>query len=122
MRVLVRLLLSAFVVYASGRVGLAYWDWYRFRDAAQAVAQFAGDAPEAEVKVRVLEVASTLRLPLEAEQISVRRVQTHTFIDAAYVYPIELLPSYQVPWKFAVNVDAWTASMPKAGDPIPGVQ
>jgi hypothetical protein len=119
MRVVIKLLIAGLVVHGSWRAGAAYWDYYRFRDAVQELAQFARDSSDGVVQARVLEIASTFQLPLEAERVSVRREGPHTLIDAAYVDQIEILPSYRVPWTFTVNVDAWTGSAPNAGDRAP---
>jgi hypothetical protein len=111
MRTLIKLLLSAAVIYGSWQVGLAYWDWYQFRDRVQDAAQFSRGVPEAEVTARVAEIAAGLELPLDADQVSVRREKTHTFVDVEYMEQIEILPGVRVPWRFAVHVDAWTETV-----------
>ncbi len=121
MRVLIKLLIAGMVVHGSWRAGMAYWDYYRFRDAVQAAAQFAGDRSTHEVQARVLEIASSLGLPVEAERVSVRRESNHTFVDATYVRQIEILPAYQIPWEFTVNVDAWTITLRTPGGATPAV-
>jgi hypothetical protein len=116
---LIKLLIAAMVVYGGWRAAAAYSDYYRFRDAVQEAAQFAGDAPDRVVHARVLEIASTLHLPVEADRVSVRRENSHTVIDAAYRVQLEILPTYRVPWEFAMHLDVWTASAPTPGERIP---
>ena len=115
MRVLIKLLIAALLVHGAWRAGLAYWDFYRFREDVQETAQFAGGRSPDEVKARVLEIGSTLRLPLDPERVSVRREGDHVLVDAAYTARIEILPAYLVPWTFALAVDAWTIAA-KPGD------
>lgn len=122
MRILIKLAIAGLVIHGSWRVGSAYWTYYRFRDAVQAAAQFSGDKSEREVQSRVLEIASAMQVPVAPEQVSVRREQNHTFIDAAYFDQIEVLPTYRYPWEFKVKVDAWTVSLSKAGGLAPAPQ
>ena len=115
MRVLIKLLLAALLVHGSWRAGMAYWDFYRFRDGVQAAAQFAGDRSTEAVTTRVLEVASVLRLPVDPERVKVRREGDHVLVDVEYTARIEILPAYLVPWTFALAIDAWTIAS-KPGD------
>jgi hypothetical protein len=119
MRVLIKLLIAGLLVHGAFRVGLAYWDFYQFRDDVREAAQFgAGRSPD-EVKARVLEIGSALRLSLDPERVTVRREDDRVLVDASYTTPIEALPAYPVPWTFTLHVDAYTLSAVKPGGPGP---
>ena len=116
MKTLIKLIIAALVIHATWRAGSAYWVYYKFRDTLQEVALFSAGQSEQEVHTRALEVASDLKVPIEPEQIAVRRQDEHTFIDATYQTGIEVLPRYRYPWEFKVNVDAWSIRLAKPGD------
>ena len=119
MRTLIKLLIAALVIHGSWRAGLAYWDYYRFRDAVTETAQFSEKRSDQEVHARVMEIAAGLGLPVEPERVTVRREENHTFVDAAYTVQIEIAPRYRIPWEFKVSADAWTISStaPQGGRP-----
>ena len=120
MRLLIKLAIVGLVVHACWRAASAYYEYYEFRDAVMAAAQQGGD--EREVQARVVGIASTMNVPVAAEQINVRRDSSHTLVDANYVDQIEILPTYRYPWEFKVSVDAWKLSVPKASDLLPSPQ
>jgi hypothetical protein len=113
MKTLIKLTIASLVIHATWRAGSAYWVYYQFRDNLQQVALFSAGQSEQEVHNRALEVASELKVPIEPEQIAVRRQDEHTFIDASYKTGIEVLPRYRYPWEFKLNVDAWSISIVK---------
>jgi hypothetical protein len=115
MRTLIKLIIAGLVVHASWRAGSAYWVYYQFRDNLQQVALFSAGKSEQQVHTQAVEVASVLKVPIEPQQIAVKRQDQHTFIDASYKTDIEVLPSYRYPWEFKVNVEAWSISVEKPG-------
>jgi hypothetical protein len=116
MRTLVKLAITGLVIHATWRTGSAYRVYYQFRDQLQQLAQFGAGKSEQELQNRALEIASQLQLPVLPENVSIRRIDTHTYINASYQAQIEILPSRQYPWEFTVSVDAWSVEVPKASD------
>jgi len=107
MRTFIKLALAALALYVGWRVGTAYWSSYRFQDAVQEAAQFAFRQSESELQDRVLSIASEMRIPVQREDISVRKTLTEVFIDVPYTDRIQILPRYTYPWRFTVKVHAW---------------
>ncbi|HEY7441681.1 MAG TPA: hypothetical protein VH701_04620 [Vicinamibacterales bacterium] len=116
MRTLVKLVIVGLILHATWRTGSAYMGYYRFRDELQQLAQFGAGRSEPELANRALEIASELSLPVLPENVSVRRDDNHTFIDAVYKAQIEILPTRRYPWEFKISVDAWSVEVPKASD------
>lgn len=119
MKALIKLAIAALIVHASWRAGNVYWRYYKFKDGVQHTAQFSGTSSESDLQSRVMQIAGQYQIPVNPEQIRVRREANHTLIDAVYRDRIEIAPSYFYPWEFTVNVDAFTVSMPKSDDTVP---
>ena len=111
--------MAALIVHGALRASEAYWTYYAFRDAVQATAQFAGAMSEHDVHALVMEIAADMDIPVQPEQVTVRKGGNHTIVEASYVDRIEILPTYFRPWGFEVNVDALTVVIPKAQDLTP---
>ncbi|HKY20652.1 MAG TPA: hypothetical protein VJM31_05480 [Vicinamibacterales bacterium] len=108
MKALIRIIIAALVVHATWRVGTVYWRNYQFRDGVQQTAQFSGRRSDDELRYEVLELAKAYSIPVDPERVSVSRRDNHTLIDVSYDERLELLPRYFYPWRFDVNIDAFT--------------
>jgi len=108
MKTVIKLLIAAVLLHGAFRVGAAYWALYQYEDALQQIAQFAGNRPAKEVHEQALKKASEMALPISSESIQVRKSDREIFIDAAYVQPVQLFPTYYYPWEFKASVKAWT--------------
>lgn len=117
MKTIIKLVMAGLLVHASWRGGAAFWRYYKFKDGVQATAQFAGARSEAEIHNRVVEIAQELDIPVDPENIEVRKEENHTFVNAAYTERIEFVPTYVYPWQFKLNVDVFTIAISKPGDP-----
>lgn len=108
MRTLVKLLVAALIVHAAYRLGTAYWEHYQFQDAVQQVAQFSEDSTPSELAQAVLDLAAERDIPLEPEELSVNRRQRRIDILGTYVRDVQLVPGYQHPWTFTLDVTVLT--------------
>lgn len=116
-KTVLKLAIAALLIHATWRSGTVFWRYYNFKDEVHATAQFSEGKSESELQSRVLEIAASLQVPVDADHIAVRHDQNHTMIDAVYTENVELVPTYFYPWKFTVNVDAFTITIPKVGAP-----
>jgi hypothetical protein len=114
MKAVIRLIIAALVIHGTWRTGSAYWHYYQFKDGVQQTAQFAAGRSDADVVQQVAEIAKAYDIPLDPEGVTVRRIDNHTLIDASYDSRIEILPRYFYPWRFKVNVDAYTLNLKEA--------
>ena len=113
---IIKLAIAAVIANAAWRLGSAYVTFYRFKDAVTEVAQFNPQTSPADLRQRVVELASQYDIPLAADGISVRRDdRNHTYINGSYTQPVDLFPGYQYPWEFSWAVDV--LSVPGA---VPG--
>ena len=116
MKALLRLVIAALVIHATWRAGAVFWRNYQFKDGVQQTAQFSGQKSNAELVRQVMEIASANEIPIEESAVNVRRTENHTLIDVSYEEQIEIVPRYFYPWRFNVNVDAFTL-IPKEAKP-----
>ena len=109
LKLLLKLAVVAALANAALRVGSAYLQFYRFRDATLEAAQYGGDKPVAELRKRVIALASQYDVPLSDEALKIQRTDLrHTIIDGSYEEPVDLFPGYTRPWPFTVHVDVFT--------------
>jgi hypothetical protein len=113
MKIFLKLLVAAAIVYASWKGGSAYWRFYQLKDGAKDAALFAAAQSDAELHNRVVEIANELNLPVDPDHVVVRREPNHTYVLASYTEKIELLPSFFYPWQFNMNVDVLTMTPPR---------
>jgi hypothetical protein len=114
-KLIIKLALAALLTNAIWRVGSAYVTFYRFKDAVTQTAQFGSERSIAEIQQRVMALASRHDIPLDEDEVSVRRDEgNHTYIDGSYTQPLDLLPGYRYPWQFALHVDVFTIGAPSA--------
>ena len=78
---------------------------FKFQDGSVEIAQFGATKSEDELKGKVLDLAAQFDIPLAENAVTVHRDGEHTYIDASYQRPLELLPTYKYPWEFKVHVD-----------------
>ncbi|HEX7086479.1 MAG TPA: hypothetical protein VF198_08955 [Vicinamibacterales bacterium] len=108
MRTLVKLLFAALIVHAAYRVGMAYWDHYQFQDEVQQLAQFSERSTPPELAKGILDLAADRGIPLDPEDLSVNRRQRRIDILGTYVRDVLLVPGYQYPWTFTLDVTVLT--------------
>lgn len=108
MKTLIKLIIAAAVLHATWRTGMAYFRYYELKDDLQQIAQFSGNRSESELHDQALQAARRYDIPLNPSRVAVRREENHTLIEASYDERIELLPAYYYPWRFDMNVDAFT--------------
>jgi hypothetical protein len=107
LRTAVRLGILLLLAHALYQFVPVYWHYYQFKDGVKETALYSKGRTDAQLVDRVLELAAQYDVPLERDAIQIRREREHTFIDAAWVEPVELLPMYPYRWKFSVAADAW---------------
>jgi len=87
---LVPLLLLAALAYFGANVGEVYLRYYRFRDAMQQEARFAGRRGDGEIRQRLAAVADSLGLPESAQQVRIMRTPRSISISSSYYERVEL--------------------------------
>ncbi len=110
-RTLLKLVIAGLIVHGAWRAGSARWVHFEFEERLRETAQFAVGSTEDELRIRALEIAANLQVPLSPDALRIRRDQNHVFIDATYTTDIEILPRYRYPWEFVVHVDAWSIAL-----------
>jgi hypothetical protein len=111
-----KLIVIALLANALWRVGSAYTTFYKFKDSVYAAAMQEGST-EGELRQKIVELASTYDLPLADEDLTVTHDPHHTAVEGSYKAPVAILPGYDYPWPFHVDVDAYPIAPPtRRGD------
>jgi hypothetical protein len=113
---IIKLVIVALLANAIWRIGSAYVSYYKFKDAVAEMALHSKGKTVEELKDRVLELAASHDEPIDADAITVRRDDPHTFIEGSYKKPVLLAPGFEYAWPFTLNVDAMVVVPVKLGD------
>jgi hypothetical protein len=106
---LIKLALTVLIAHATWRIGTAYVSHYRFKDGVQGAA-LTPRVNDVQLRARVMELASENDVPLEDENLAIRRDTAHIYVDASYVRAVEVLPGYPYPWQFSWSLDVYVLS------------
>ena len=108
LRLVLKLAIAALIANAIWRAGSAYVAFYRFKDAVAEAAQYSRAKSEAELRQRVLDLASDYDVPVAEDAVTIRLENNHTLIDASYTQPVDLLPGFRYRWPFTFSIDTFT--------------
>lgn len=103
-RALIRLALVVLVVHAGVRVIPPFWNYVKFRDACEEIARFSARQTVPEITARVMTKAGQLDIPLNEDNLQVRKQGNITFVEADYRAELEYLPTKFYPYDFRVRV------------------
>ena len=103
---IIKLALSVLIAHATFRIGSAYLSHYRFKDAAREAA-LTPRATDAQIRDRIMELAEIHDIPLEADNLDVRRNTRNILVDASYVRPVEVIPGHPYAWQFAWSIEVF---------------
>ena len=93
-------LLVANALYQLAPVTLRY---FQFKDAVRELALFPQKLNESQLVDKVMEMAEEHSVPLEREDVQVRREPDGSvLIDLSYVETLLFVPGFEYPWQFDV--------------------
>lgn len=107
MKLLIKLVVFLLIGHALFRFVPPYWDHTQFIRELEETSIGWREYSDAEVRELVFAMAQGHRLPLDREQINVRRERDHLFVEVAYSRPMELIPGSKYSWEFDSQVDTW---------------
>ena len=114
MKTLIKLIVAAAIIHATWKAGNAYLRFWQFKEEVTEIAQFGVHEADNVLHNRVLDTAKRMEIPIEADKLTVQRRQARIVIDASYVEPVELIPSYFYPWHAKLHVDVLTLVLQEA--------
>jgi hypothetical protein len=101
----VRIGIAVAIINGAGRTAAVYWTYYQFQDAAQQLAILGYQSSTEVLKSNAYIKAAELLVPISEDQIVVTRDGAKTFIQAAYVHPVEYFPNQLYPLKLSFSVE-----------------
>ena len=113
---LLKLAIVALVANATWHLFVVYSAHFRFKDAVQSTTLYRGEKTDAQVRDKILELAAQYDVPVTNENLKIRSEEKHTFVDASYVQPVDLVPGFTYPWAFTISLDTFTTKRPTLGD------
>jgi len=107
MKTLIKILIAAVIVNALYRCGTVALTYYQFKDETQQMVLFSQSQTVADLSRQILDEAAKRSVPLEEENLTVRREGARTVAEAAYTQTVEVFPRYLYPVKFSFTVEAY---------------
>jgi hypothetical protein len=128
-KTVLKVVVSLLILHGAGRIGYAYWNFYRFEDALQQVAQFGERRTDKQLCDEALDTAANYAIPVGASGVVMRRGNNPPYncesgpsavppgtmaqpsaqmsIDAYYMEYVQVLPGYTYPFEFKPAVKVW---------------
>ena len=116
---IVKIIIAVLIANAIWRIASAYISYYKFEDAVQEYSVRTAGKSDNEVRSRVAELASQYEEPIDADAISIRREERHTYIDLNYTKPVTVVPGFDYQWPFSVKADGYVIEPQRVTDPEP---
>jgi hypothetical protein len=104
-KLLLKLAIAAAIANAAVRIGSAYIVHVQFRDSVRQEISRGSSADDLEQ--RVLDVAASYDIPLQAEAFEVGLEQRTAFAHGEYVKDIMVFPGVPVAWTFKWEIDTY---------------
>ena len=106
MKTILQIAVAAMLLTACVQGGRAALKHYQFVDALHEAMLFAGSLTAEQVATQVVEIAGDHEIPLEPDNVTVRREPFLVVIDAPYTETINVVPGlYQRAWDFETSVN-----------------
>lgn len=115
----VKLLIVLAVLNAAARAGMIAWQYYQLKDEAQQIILFGSRRTTGELREQILAKAVELSVPLEPQNIEVRRDGSQTFADVFYIQPLEYFPNFEYPLDLSFSVATFALNTPRADELTP---
>jgi hypothetical protein len=125
-KTLIKIVIALIVLHGAFRIGSAYWNFYRYEDALQQLAQFGERRADKQLCDEAIETAANYGVPIPADGLTIfrgnnpphncggepsapaaRQPATQIRIEGSYVERVQVLPGYVYPWEFKPAVKAW---------------
>ena len=107
MKLLFKLLIVALIANATWRVGSAYLNYYKFKDAVREATAHRGTKTDNQIHDRVFELVNEYDVPATDDTLKIVRRDNHTIVEGAYVRSVEIVPTFKYDFHFDVYVDTF---------------
>jgi hypothetical protein len=106
MKTVIKIIIAAALINAVARGALAQWNYYQLKDSAQQLLTFDIDASTEQLESSIVQKAMELDIPVEPDDVTVKREGLRSSATVSYTQPIEFFPKYAYPMKYSFAVDA----------------
>jgi hypothetical protein len=128
-KTLIKIVIALVVIHGAFRIGSAYWNFYRYEDALQQLAQFGERRTDRQLCDEAMETAGNFGVPIAAPGLNIRRGTNPVFnceagasapqaggiaqasgqmtIEGAYMDRVQLFPGFFYPWEFKPSIKVW---------------
>jgi hypothetical protein len=128
-KTIVKIVIALIVVHGAFRIGSAAWNFYRYEDALQQLAQFGERKTDKQLCDEAMSTAGTYGVPIAANGLTIRRGARPPYncedgtgtaqagdiaqasgqmtITGTYMEQVQVFPGYNYPWEFKPSVRVW---------------
>ena len=110
---LIKIAIAVLLANALFRIASAYISYYKFQDAVQEYSLRIAGKTDDQIKSRVGELAAQYGEPIDADAITLRKDEQHTYIEGNYIKPVAVVPGYEYQWPFSLKADGFVINPPE---------
>jgi type III secretion system FlhB-like substrate exporter len=115
LKTLIKLVIAVVLINAAYRAGTVFLKYYQFKDEIDQIVLFGQAEAAPQLKSEILQEATKRDVPLDEDDVMVRREGARTVADVSYADTVELFPRFIYPVKFSFSAEAFAV----AGTPGP---
>ena len=107
MKTLIKLVVAVVLINAAYRAGSVFLKYYQFKDQTEQMILFGQAEPVAQLTGEIVREAMKRDVPLDSEDVMVRREGARTVADVSYTDTVELFPRFSYPVNFSFTAEAF---------------
>ena len=107
MKTLIKLVVAVVLINAAYRAGSVFLKYYQFKDETQQMVLFGQAEPAPQLKSEILQEATKRDVPLDEDDVTVKREGARTVADVSYTDTVELFPRFAYPVNFSFTAEAF---------------
>lgn len=111
-KLLAKLIVIGLFANAAFHVGSEYLTYVKFRDAIREAAMFKAKN-DTDLMSRILDLANQHDIPIDEDNITIRREERQVNVEGWYDKPIEIVPGYEFPWHFSLSLEVVLSGVPR---------
>ena len=107
MKTLIKLVIAVVLINAAYRAGSVFLKYYQFKDEIEQMVLFGQGEPVPQLKSEIVKEAAKRDVPLDEDDVTVKREGGRTVADVSYADTVELFPRFIYPVNFSFSAEAF---------------
>lgn len=106
-KTILKIVIALVVLNGLYRTGTLALDYYQFKDDTEQILLFGANMSPEDLHGRIFAKAEERGIPLEPDNLEIRRENGRTFVHASYQQQLEYFPNVTYPMDLSFDLDAF---------------